>query len=442
MKIAKRLQINNWISLGIAIISLLSFAFAFIELQKAQIDQALVEEMRKIAFDRTNLRDEYFLYNEERAYIQWIGKTAKLRSLIESAQKRLTGSREKVLLADIHRDFEATVTIIPAFYHKQKTTKNAAAKGYSSAASQQRLIGQVLLKAYALNDSITRLFDLKVAEEAKKYNILLFTILFVIFGGILLMLINSIAINRIIAKRLITLQEGIKTIGAGNLAYHINDEGNDELADLARAGNEMAASLRLSHTSIDQLQKEIDEHELTKRETTNIYRHQQALLSAIPDIIMEVDVNKIYTWANEPGIAFFGTDVIGKPADYYFAGRQETYDNVRPLFEGSEDIIYIESWQRRRDGEERLLAWWCRVLKDVQGNVTGALSSARDITERRRATEEIQRLNAELEQRVLLRTTELASKNDELERINKIFVDRELRMRELKARIAELEKKS
>jgi len=157
---------------------------------------------------------------------------------------------------------------------------------------------------------------------------------------------------------------------------------------------------------------------------------------------MEVDTNKIYTWANGPGIEFFGKDVIGKAADFYFVREQNTYDKVQPLFNGSNDLIYLESWQKRKDGQERLLAWWCRLLKDAQGNVSGALSSARDITAIKQTEQEIKKLNEELEQRVAQRTAELSAKTAELERINKVFVDRELRMRELKERIAELEKKT
>jgi PAS domain S-box-containing protein len=118
---------------------------------------------------------------------------------------------------------------------------------------------------------------------------------------------------------------------------------------------------------------------------------QEAILAAVPEIIMEVDNNKVYTWANKPGMDFFGEDVIGKEAAFYFEGEQDTYDTVSPLFNGAEDIIYVESYQRRRDGEKRLLAWWCRVLKDENGQVTGALSSARDITERKRAEEMLRR---------------------------------------------------
>ena len=114
-------------------------------------------------------------------------------------------------------------------------------------------------------------------------------------------------------------------------------------------------------------------------------KRHEAMLSAIPDIVMEVDADKVYTWANTAGLEFFGEDVIGKEAAHYFVGEQDTYALVQPLFNGDENVIYVESWQRRRDGQERLLAWWCRVLKDKAGKPVGAISSARDITEHRLA---------------------------------------------------------
>jgi PAS domain-containing protein len=111
---------------------------------------------------------------------------------------------------------------------------------------------------------------------------------------------------------------------------------------------------------------------LWRKETTDFYKREyeakealsaltlryEAILSAVPDIIMEVDNNKVYTWANKTGYEFFGDDVIGKEAAFYFEGEQKTYSIVEPLFKGSKDVIYVESWQRRKDGEKRLLAWW------------------------------------------------------------------------------------
>ena len=62
--------------------------------------------------------------------------------------------------------------------------------------------------------------------------------------------------------------------------------------------------------------------------------------------------------------------------------------------------------------------------------------------EAKRAEAAIQQLNQELEQRVKDRTAELEAKNQELGRLNKVFVGRELRMVELKERIKKLEEKS
>jgi PAS domain S-box-containing protein len=126
--------------------------------------------------------------------------------------------------------------------------------------------------------------------------------------------------------------------------------------------------------------------------------HQEALLLAIPDIIMEVDANMVYTWANRIGMEFFGEDVIGREASYYFEGEQDTYQVLYPLLRGEEDVIFVRSWQRRKDGQKRLLAWLCRVLKDSDGNVTGAISSARDITERMQVVEEKDALQLQLMQ--------------------------------------------
>jgi PAS domain S-box-containing protein len=146
------------------------------------------------------------------------------------------------------------------------------------------------------------------------------------------------------------------------------------------------------------------------------------LIHVVPDIIMEVDNKKVYTWANEAGYEFFGKDVIGKQADDFFEGDQRTYEVVSPIFEGSKEIIYVESWQRRKDGQKRLLAWWSRALKDKNGNVKGAVSTARDITERKKQAEE------------------LINKMDQLERFNKLTLGRENKMAELKKEIENLKK--
>jgi len=69
------------------------------------------------------------------------------------------------------------------------------------------------------------------------------------------------------------------------------------------------------------------------------------------------------------------------------------------------------------------------------------LTIVRDITERKQAEEKLRKYREHLEELVRERTIELENKNAELERFNRLFVGRELRMIELKKIIAEYEKK-
>jgi PAS domain S-box-containing protein len=182
-------------------------------------------------------------------------------------------------------------------------------------------------------------------------------------------------------------QTAVEAMKQGARDYIVKDTGGLFLARLPSVIERVLHEKRLAEG------KELAENAL--RDLSSRYK---AILAAIPDIIMEVDGNKVYTWANPAGVAFFGDDALGKEAAYYFEGEQQTYQTVRPLFEGDENVIYVESWQRRKDGQKRLLAWWCRVLKDADGNVTGAISTARDLTEQRRAEEERRKLETQMQQ--------------------------------------------
>jgi PAS domain S-box-containing protein len=76
------------------------------------------------------------------------------------------------------------------------------------------------------------------------------------------------------------------------------------------------------------------------------------------------------------------------------------------------------------------------TIKELHGEIAERLKAEESLQE---SEETLRRLNAELDQRVRERTLELEKKYDELERVNKLFVGRELRMIELKDRIRELE---
>ncbi len=77
------------------------------------------------------------------------------------------------------------------------------------------------------------------------------------------------------------------------------------------------------------------------------------------------------------------------------------------------------------------------ILKE--GKIVGILSFSRDITEQKKAEEELRRHREHLEEIVKERTSELKKKNEELEHFNRLFIGRELRMVALKRQIKQLE---
>jgi len=70
--------------------------------------------------------------------------------------------------------------------------------------------------------------------------------------------------------------------------------------------------------------QDITEHKQTVNAFNALSLRHTAILEAVPEIIMEVDNNKVYTWANQAGLDFFGEGVIGKEVSLYFEGEQNT----------------------------------------------------------------------------------------------------------------------
>ena len=441
MKIRTKLKIVIMLSIIFTILSgLINFWLMKME-DKASEKDKVASELSLYIFERASLRNQYFMFHEERPKVQWFITHELVEKFLLIASDKFKEPEEKTLLKrmwDDHAKIGEAFPKMVSAYEKRKG-KDLSYAVYNEL--EERIMGNLLVHAGIMFSDTLHLRRITSEKLIDIRNIAHQTILWSVGIFLGLVLIVSYLLINAITSPLSKLHKGTEIVGKGDLGYKINIRTPDEIGQLSNAFDTMVEKLKTITVSRDELRKEIEARKQAEESLRALFSRQEAILSAVPDIIMEVDYNKVYTWSNRAGFEFFGEDVIGKEASFYFEGEQATYDVVQPLFKGDENIIYVESWQRRRDGQKRLLAWWCRVLKDKNGNVTGALSSARDITERKKAEEELNKYREHLEELVKERTAEIEEKTAKLERLNKLFVGRELSMKELKERIRELEKK-
>jgi PAS domain S-box-containing protein len=150
-------------------------------------------------------------------------------------------------------------------------------------------------------------------------------------------------------------------------------------------------------------------------------REYRTLLENIPDLIVryDLDMRRIYVnpaWEKASGLS--AGEVINKPT-------AEIPNVPHPVV-----VEYAEKLRQVAEagGPQALEFTWVNALGvtlfleyvivpeyDRSGKIVSVLAVGRDLTDRRRAEEEIRKLNLELEQRVIERTAELEAANQELE---------------------------
>jgi PAS domain S-box-containing protein len=149
-------------------------------------------------------------------------------------------------------------------------------------------------------------------------------------------------------------------------------------------------------------------------------RSQHArLLNLTHDTIFVRDMSDLITYWNRGAEEFYGwtaEQVVGKVTTHQLL--QTVFP--APLEQINAKLLRTGRWEgelvhTKRDGTQVVVASRWSMEQDEQGRPLATLETNNDISERKRAEEEIRKLNAELEQRVIERTTELKATNKELE---------------------------
>ena len=144
-----------------------------------------------------------------------------------------------------------------------------------------------------------------------------------------------------------------------------------------------------------------------------------AMVESSDDAIIGKTLEGLVTTWNLGAARLYGysaPEIIGQHISALVpAGDPDGLAGILQRLANGERIEQFEAVRRRKDGSLVDVSLKISPIVDGSGNVVGASTIARDITERKRAEEEIRRLNADLEDRVRRRTEQLEAANRELE---------------------------
>ncbi len=193
-----------------------------------------------------------------------------------------------------------------------------------------------------------------------------------------------------------------------------------ELSAIRRNGNEFPVELSISPmktgdvTTFCGFITDITERKEAERAMSLI----AAIVESSDDAIIGKDLmGTILSWniGAEQMFGYTAKEAIGRKSSFILPSDRlnEEVQALARMRQGR--MEHYETMRVRKDGSKFHILLTMSPIKDAEGKTIGVSTISRDISERIAAEEKIRALNAELEERVLTRTAELAAANKELE---------------------------
>jgi PAS domain S-box-containing protein len=259
MQIKTKLKILSWIAAIMAILVMIILAWTSEQLKQSAAQHDFAEEMFAIYNNRVALRDEYILNHNERPKEQWLQQTENLKKLVERAQADVVLHEQKLIFQQTPLYLDKTKKLFTRLVVNQDEMVAGRISIAQSQEMERLIYSQLIIDSHSLLTrflKLQRISDREYKARQSRSNVLVLVCVLLLAC---FTIFSSMMVVRSIATPLIRLRDGLKVIGDGNLDYQIVVKGDDELSNLAYVSNEMAAKLKKSYTSLENLQQEITE---------------------------------------------------------------------------------------------------------------------------------------------------------------------------------------
>lgn len=189
--------------------------------------------------------------------------------------------------------------------------------------------------------------------------------------------------------------------------------------ELGKARDELELRVQERTADLNRANERL-QHELAERRKAEEKQHLlSAIVQSSDDAIIAKDLKGgILSWNRgaERIYGYSADETIGRSISMLLPpGQENELHGILEAINRGEHIEHYITARQRKDGQLISISLTVSPIRDMAGNILGASSIARDITEQIHSGEEINRLNRELEERVEARTNDLKAKRIELE---------------------------
>jgi len=364
-------------------------------LQIAQLDQQqyVSENVEKGADELNTLSSQYFLYQEPQHLTQWQSNIASISGNLSNLDP--TNSEQQTLVNNTREN----LSLLNAGFAEIVALLETVPRNVSVRVMPEFQDAWNLLvtehQTFALDASLLSESLRTQANQLRLTSITLIIALLGIFGAFFLT--NYLITYRRTLRSISNLQTGINVIGSGNLEYSVTVDKKDEIGELSSSFNQMTANLRKVTASKAKLEIEIAER--TKAEEA--LKESEKRLNSSQEIAhlgsweLDLATNRL-SWSDEV-YRIFGL----KPQEFgatYEAFLDAVHPDDRPAVDAAYSSSLLESRDsyeiehrvvRKSTGEIRTVQEKCNHIRDDYGRVVRSVGMVHDITERKKAEEEL-----------------------------------------------------
>ena len=256
MTIKSKLQLNGLITLVLILAVGVTLFVTSRQIRKEFEKQKIVEQIVSGVAEQRSLFIDYILYREDRPITQWYAKGRAILGLF--ALPIFKDPDDQKIIKELWDNFDSRIFLFANIVANYKHLKQVSTPNEITLVQEQdvRLRVQISVKA---QEAVTNAFHLTEISRTKVITAQEWSGLVVLFFIFLLFVFALGAIyfiNKTVIKPLVLLHEGTEVIAEGNLDYQVNGTGHDEVGQLARSFNEMAAKLKVSYSGLEQKVKE------------------------------------------------------------------------------------------------------------------------------------------------------------------------------------------